>query len=62
MGTATVKWIDGKQFIGIDSTQHSVVLSTPGEEKSGSSLQIYCSWPWLPAPLWMWSRSWKRNA
>lgn len=31
MGTATVKWIDGKQFIGIDSTQHSVVLSTPGE-------------------------------
>jgi putative redox protein len=31
MGTATVKWIDGKQFIGIDSTQHSVVLSTPDE-------------------------------
>jgi putative redox protein len=31
MGTATVKWIDGKQFIGIDSTNHSVVLSTPGE-------------------------------
>ena len=31
MGTATVKWIDGKQFIGIDSTRHSVVLSTPDE-------------------------------
>ena len=31
MGTATVRWISGKQFIGIDSTQHSVVLSTPGE-------------------------------
>jgi putative redox protein len=31
MGTATVKWIDGKQFIGIDSTHHSVVLSTPAE-------------------------------
>jgi putative redox protein len=31
MGTATVKWIVGKQFIGIDSTQHSVVLSTPDE-------------------------------
>jgi putative redox protein len=31
MGTATVKWIEGKQFIGIDSTNHSVVLSTPGE-------------------------------
>jgi len=31
MGIATVKWIEGKQFIGIDSTRHSVVLSTPGE-------------------------------
>ena len=31
MGTATVKWIGGKQFVGIDSTQHSVVLSTPDE-------------------------------
>ena len=31
MGTTTVKWIDGKQFIGIDSTKHSVVLSTPDE-------------------------------
>ena len=31
MGTATVKWVTGKQFIGIDSTNHSVVLSTPGE-------------------------------
>ncbi len=31
MGTATVKWVEGKQFIGIDSTRHSVVLSTPDE-------------------------------
>jgi len=31
MGTTTVKWIAGKQFIGIDSTNHSVVLSTPDE-------------------------------
>lgn len=31
MGTATVKWITGKQFIGIDSTRHSVVLSTADE-------------------------------
>ena len=31
MGTAIVKWIEGKQFIGIDSTNHSVVLSTPKE-------------------------------
>jgi len=29
MGTATVKWLQGKQFVGIDSTHHSVVLSTP---------------------------------
>ena len=31
MGTTTVKWVSGKQFIGIDSTNHSVVLSTPSE-------------------------------
>ena len=31
MGTATVKWIGGKQFVGIDSTHHSVVLSTVDE-------------------------------
>ena len=31
MSTATVKWIGGKQFFGIDSTHHSVVLSTPDE-------------------------------
>lgn len=31
MGTAIVKWIGGKQFVGIDSTCHSVVLSTVDE-------------------------------
>ena len=31
MASTTVKWIEGKQFIGIDSTKHSVVLSTPSE-------------------------------
>ena len=31
MGTTTVKWIEGKQFVGIDSTRHSVVLSTVDE-------------------------------
>jgi putative redox protein len=31
MGTVTVKWITGKQFIGVDSTRHSVVLSTADE-------------------------------
>lgn len=31
MGTSTVRWIGGKQFVGIDSTNHSVVLSTADE-------------------------------
>jgi putative redox protein len=31
MGISTVKWIAGKQFVDIDSTNHSVVLSTPDE-------------------------------
>jgi putative redox protein len=29
--STTVKWIQGKQFIGVDSTNHSVVLSSPAE-------------------------------
>jgi putative redox protein len=31
MGNTTVKWIDGRKFIGIDSTDHSVVLSSVDE-------------------------------
>ena len=31
MGKTTVKWMEGKQFVGIDTTNHSVVLSTPNE-------------------------------
>lgn len=31
MGVTTVKWIGGKRFVGIDSTNHSVVLSTADE-------------------------------
>lgn len=31
MGTVTVRWLSGKKFIGTDSTNHSVVLSTPDE-------------------------------
>ena len=31
MANATVHWIEGKRFIGTDSTNHSVVLSTPDE-------------------------------
>lgn len=31
MGSANVRWVSGKQFIGIDSTNHSVVISTVSE-------------------------------
>jgi putative redox protein len=31
MANASVQWVSGKRFIGIDSTNHSVVLSTPDE-------------------------------
>jgi len=30
MKSTTVRWIGGEQFVGIDSTDHSVVLSTAG--------------------------------
>jgi putative redox protein len=32
VGEATIKWLDGKQFVGIDSTQHSVVLAGTGDD------------------------------
>jgi len=31
MATAKVRWVTGKQFIGVDSTGHSTVISTPDE-------------------------------
>jgi len=31
MASANVRWVSGKQFVGTDSTKHSVVLSTPDE-------------------------------
>lgn len=31
MSSAQVKWIGGKRFVGIDSTKHSVVLSSTDE-------------------------------
>jgi len=31
MSQATIRWVSGKQFIGVDSTNHSVVISTPDE-------------------------------
>ena len=29
--TAQVKWVESRQFIGIDSTNHSVVMSSPDD-------------------------------
>lgn len=31
MANAVVQWLGGKKFLGVDSTHHSVVLSTPAE-------------------------------
>jgi putative redox protein len=31
MGTVKVRWIGGQQYVGIDSTNHSVVMSTAAE-------------------------------
>ena len=31
MANASVRWVSGKRFIGVDSTNHSVVISTPDE-------------------------------
>ncbi len=36
MGTTTVRWIGNDQFVGIDSTNHSVVLSTT---KAGTGMK-----------------------
>lgn len=32
MARATVRWIQNKQFVGIDSSKHAVVLSTQDED------------------------------
>jgi putative redox protein len=31
MALIQVKWIEGRQFVGVDSTSHSVVLSSPAD-------------------------------
>ena len=31
MANATVQWLSGKKFMVVDSTNHSVILSTPAE-------------------------------
>ena len=32
MSTIQVKWLDKLQFVGVDSTRHSVVMSAPDED------------------------------
>lgn len=34
MAQAIVKWVDNKQFVGIDSSKHSVVISTQDEKNA----------------------------
>lgn len=31
MAHATIKWLEEKRFVGVDSTDHGVVISSPGE-------------------------------
>jgi putative redox protein len=35
MGEVQVTWLQDMQFVGTDSTQHSVVISAPGEKSVG---------------------------
>ncbi len=32
MPEVTIKWLDEKQFVGIDSTNHGIVISSTGED------------------------------
>lgn len=32
MAEATIKWLEAKRFVGVDSTNHGIVLAVPGEE------------------------------
>ncbi|MBI4770157.1 MAG: OsmC family protein [Chloroflexi bacterium] len=38
MGAVTVRWITGKQFVGVDSSRHSVVLSTQ-DDQNGTGMK-----------------------
>lgn len=35
MAEATIKWLEKKRFVGIDSTNHAVVLSSTGKDGIG---------------------------
>ncbi|MBN1310860.1 MAG: OsmC family protein [Anaerolineae bacterium] len=32
MAEATIKWLEEKRFVAVDSTDHGIVISVPGEE------------------------------
>jgi putative redox protein len=32
MASANIKWLEGKRFVGIDSTDHGIVISGTGED------------------------------
>lgn len=32
MASASIKWLEGKRFVGIDSTDHGIVISGTGED------------------------------
>jgi putative redox protein len=32
MAEATIKWLEEKRFVGVDSTGHGIVISSPGED------------------------------
>ena len=40
MATTTVRWVTGKQFVGTDSNNHSVVLSGDDPHKGVSPSQM----------------------
>jgi putative redox protein len=32
MSEATIKWLDGKRFVGVDSTDHGIVIASAGKD------------------------------
>lgn len=35
MAETTIKWLEKKRFVGIDSTQHGIVIASPDPEEGG---------------------------
>lgn len=32
MAEATIKWLEGRQYVGVDSTDHGIVISSTGDD------------------------------